>query len=100
MAAVALDGLSPTPQSKDAHITIDGVPSDQESGAASTGAGGDASDPVAAAAYKAEFLSSFSAKEEKRIMRKVDYRNVILFGLIYMIKQVSRLVPCQYIEWI
>ncbi|KAL1885674.1 hypothetical protein Plec18167_001169 [Paecilomyces lecythidis] len=42
-------------------------------------------DPVA----KAEFLSSFTAEEEKRIMKKVDARFLILTGLMYMIKTID-----------
>lgn len=42
-------------------------------------------DPVARAA----FLSSFTAEEEKNIMRKVDRRFLVLIGLMYMIKTVS-----------
>lgn len=39
-------------------------------------------------AYRAEFLATFTPDEEKKIMRKVDYRILVLFGLIYMCKQV------------
>ena len=42
-------------------------------------------DPVA----KAEFLSSFTAEEEKSIMKKVDARFLLLTGIMYMIKTVS-----------
>ena len=35
---------------------------------------------------KAAFLSTFTAKEEKRIMRKVDYRFILLTGIMYLIK--------------
>lgn len=38
--------------------------------------------------YRASFLATFTHEEEKRIMRKVDYRILVLFGLIYMVKQV------------
>jgi hypothetical protein len=38
---------------------------------------------------RAEFLSQFTAEDEKRIMRKVDRHIVILAALIYAIKQVS-----------
>lgn len=40
------------------------------------------------AVYRANFLATFTHDEEKKIMRKVDYRILVLFGLIYMIKQV------------
>ncbi|KAF2113190.1 high-affinity nicotinic acid transporter [Lophiotrema nucula] len=38
---------------------------------------------------KAAFLSTFTAEEEKRIMRKVDYRFVLLTGLMFLIKQID-----------
>lgn len=38
--------------------------------------------------YRATFLATFTPEEEHRIMRKVDYRILVLFGLIYMVKQV------------
>ena len=38
---------------------------------------------------RAAFLSTFSAEEEKAIMRKVELRFSVLIGLMYMIKQVS-----------
>ena len=38
---------------------------------------------------KAAFLSTFSAEEEKAIIRKVDRRFLVLIGLMYMIKTVS-----------
>jgi hypothetical protein len=40
---------------------------------------------------RAAFLSTFSPEEEKAIMRKVDYRLLALFGVIYMVKQVCHL---------
>ncbi|KAJ9367563.1 hypothetical protein DTO282F9_3381 [Paecilomyces variotii] len=42
-------------------------------------------DPVA----KAEFLSSFTAEEEKSIMKKVDARFLLLTGIMYMIKTID-----------
>jgi hypothetical protein len=39
-------------------------------------------------AAKAAFLSTFTAEDEKRIMRKVDMRFVFLAGVMYLIKQV------------
>lgn len=39
------------------------------------------------AAEKAAFLASFSLEEEKKILRKIDYRFLLLIGLMYMIKQ-------------
>ena len=36
------------------------------------------------------FLSSFTQKEEKAIMRKVDRRFLLLIGLMYLIKTVSQ----------
>jgi hypothetical protein len=37
---------------------------------------------------KATFLATFTAKDEKRIMRKVGMRFVFLAGVMYLIKQV------------
>jgi len=37
---------------------------------------------------KAAFLSTFTAEDEKRIMRKVNMRFVFLAGVMYLIKQV------------
>lgn len=37
---------------------------------------------------KKAFLASFSAAEDKAIMRKVDRRFLVLIGLIYVIKNV------------
>lgn len=37
---------------------------------------------------RAAFLSSFSAKEEKTVLRKVDKQFLLLIGFMYMIKQV------------
>lgn len=39
-------------------------------------------------AESAAFLAGFSLEEEKRILRKIDHRFLILIGLMYMIKQV------------
>ncbi|KAJ9302127.1 hypothetical protein DTO271G3_993 [Paecilomyces variotii] len=38
---------------------------------------------------KAEFLSSFTAEEEKIIMKKVDARFLLLTGIMYMIKTID-----------
>ncbi|CAI6100816.1 unnamed protein product [Clonostachys chloroleuca] len=38
---------------------------------------------------RAAFLSTFNPEEEKAIMRKVDYRLLALFGVIYMVKQID-----------
>jgi hypothetical protein len=40
------------------------------------------------ATEKAAFLASFILEEEKKILRKIDYRFLVLIGLMYMIKQV------------
>lgn len=37
---------------------------------------------------KEEFLSSFTEAENKRIMRKVDRRFLVLIGMMYLIKNV------------
>lgn len=42
---------------------------------------------------KAAFLATFTAEDEKRIMRKVDMRFVFLAGIMYLIKQVSSHLP-------
>lgn len=39
---------------------------------------------------KKAFLASFSAAEDKAIMRKVDRRFLVLIGLIYVIKNVRQ----------
>ncbi|EOO01168.1 putative vitamin h protein [Phaeoacremonium minimum UCRPA7] len=39
---------------------------------------------------RAAFLSTFTAEEEKSIMRKVELRFSVLIGLMYMIKQVRQ----------
>lgn len=51
-------------------------------------------DPTARSA----FLSSFSAKEEKTILRKVDKQFLLLIGFMYMIKQVCTAV-CRGPTW-
>jgi hypothetical protein len=38
---------------------------------------------------KEAFLSSFTAEEDRRIMRKVDKRFLLLIGLMYMLKNVD-----------
>ncbi|KAH7109667.1 high-affinity nicotinic acid transporter [Dendryphion nanum] len=38
---------------------------------------------------KAAFLATFTAEEEKTIMRKVDKRFILLTGIMYMIKQID-----------
>jgi len=43
---------------------------------------------------KAAFLATFTAEDEKRIMRKVDMRFVFLAGVMYLIKQVSYYNQC------
>lgn len=39
--------------------------------------------------YRETFLASFDAEEDKRIMRKVDRRFLLLIGLAYMIKNID-----------
>lgn len=41
--------------------------------------------------YRARFLASFAAEDEKRIMRKVDRRFLLLIGLMNLVKQVDYL---------
>ncbi len=41
--------------------------------------------------YRANFLDTFTPEEQTRIMRKVDYRLLLLCGVIYMVKQVRNL---------
>ena len=40
---------------------------------------------------KTTFLESFSQAENKRIMRKVDRRFLVITGMMYLIKQVTTL---------
>ncbi|KAJ3531146.1 hypothetical protein NM208_g9010 [Fusarium decemcellulare] len=40
-------------------------------------------------AYRQEFLSRFSAEDDHRIMRKVDWRFLPLMGFMYLIKQID-----------
>ena len=44
-----------------------------------------------AAAERIAFLSSFSPEEDKSIRRKVDWKFLWLIGMMYIIKNVSRL---------
>lgn len=41
--------------------------------------------------YRTRFLSTFTADDEKRIMRKVDRRFLLLIGLMNLVKQVDYL---------
>jgi hypothetical protein len=41
---------------------------------------------------KAAFLSSFTAAENKAIMRKVDKRFLLVIGMMYLIKNVRALI--------
>ena len=47
---------------------------------------------------KAAFLATFTAEEEKRIMRKVSKVFFVLTGIMYLIKQVSRCLFCLFEE--
>ncbi|EPE08706.1 pantothenate transporter [Ophiostoma piceae UAMH 11346] len=38
---------------------------------------------------RAAFLASFTADEQTKVMRKIDYRLLVLAGLIYMVKQID-----------
>lgn len=40
--------------------------------------------------YKATFLSTFTAEEEREIMTKVDWHLLLLLGLLNLIKAVSQ----------
>jgi hypothetical protein len=40
---------------------------------------------------RAAFLATFSAEEEKKIMRKVDIRFCLLIGVMFMVKNVGLL---------
>lgn len=80
-----------TVPSKDTDITISDLNSAPESSI-------DIADVAVTAAHRAEFLGSFTAKEEAKIMRKVDFRTLVLFGLIYMCKQVDKLYMPEYIK--
>lgn len=48
---------------------------------------------------KAAFLATFTADDEKRIMRKVDKRFVFLAGMMYLIKQVSSRACVKIGDW-
>ena len=48
----------------------------------------------AAPTSRAEFLSTFTPEEERKIIRKVDYRLLLLCGVIYMVKQVCVQFGC------
>ncbi|KAH8881405.1 retrograde regulation protein 2 [Thozetella sp. PMI_491] len=48
-----------------------------------------ASDASPTADYRGNFLATFTPEEEKKIMRKIDYRLLLLCGIIYMIKQID-----------
>ena len=39
--------------------------------------------------YRREFLSRFSAEDDRRIMRKVDKRFLLLMGFMYLLKQID-----------
>lgn len=39
--------------------------------------------------YRRNFLSRFTAEDDKRIMRKVDSRFLLLMGFMYLIKQID-----------
>lgn len=41
--------------------------------------------------YRARFLATFTAEDEKSIMRKVDRRFLLLIGLMNLVKQVDYL---------
>lgn len=38
---------------------------------------------------KAQFLSQFTAEDDRRIMRKVDRRVLLLMGVMYLLKQID-----------
>ena len=44
---------------------------------------------VAEAGSREAFLGSFAPEEEKRILRKVDKRFLLLIGVLYLVKNVS-----------
>jgi hypothetical protein len=45
------------------------------------------------------FLDTFTPQEEKRIMRKIDYRILVTIGVIYLVKQVCRIRPPSIIRY-
>lgn len=63
-------GLDPVTKEIGTHVVSEQLDSDDE------------------AAEKAAFLASFSLEEEKKILRKIDKRFLVLIGLMYMVKQV------------
>lgn len=45
--------------------------------------------PSTSEEYRETFLSSFTTEEDKKVMRKVDRRFLLLIGLMYMLKNVD-----------
>ena len=60
-------------------------------GADSKNANIEAVHDVTEADYRSAFLSTFTAEDDKRIMRKVDKRFLLLIGLMNLVKQVDYL---------
>ncbi|CAK7198065.1 hypothetical protein SEUCBS139899_000723 [Sporothrix eucalyptigena] len=75
----------PFPTTKEATVVVD-IPIDSNSTSATPN---DVNDVNDASFDRTAFLASFSAAEEKAIMRKIDYRLLVLAGIIYMIKQID-----------
>lgn len=66
------------PESKDVDVTVESPASIVDS------------PPLSISEHDREaFLSSFTAEEDRRIMRKVDKRFLLLIGLMYMLKNVD-----------
>ena len=74
----------PSPLSKEATVVVD-TPSDTNSASHQD----DIHDVNAPGFDRASFLASFSAAEERAIVRKIDYRLLALAGIIYMVKQID-----------
>jgi len=54
---------------------------------------------VEEAGGKAAFLATFTPQDDKDIMRKVDKRFLLLIGILYMTKNVSRIAPINLRDW-
>jgi hypothetical protein len=48
---------------------------------------------------RAAFLDTFTPEEQKKIIRKVDYRILLIVGLIYLVKQVYTIFFCLQVEF-
>jgi fructose-1,6-bisphosphatase len=54
--------------------------------------------PEQLAQERTDFLATFSAEEEKAIMRKVDMKFLLLIGLMYLVKNVRNFFYLQLLH--